>query len=95
MQTPAARQMLGQLAQSEDVGVRVEARVLVARSPDEAQKEVSALVENPQALVRLAALRTAVRYGMRNAWPTVARIINGKTFNELGNDERRELLRAA
>jgi hypothetical protein len=35
------------------------------------------------------------RYQMRNAWPTVARIINGKNFNELGNDERRELLRTA
>jgi hypothetical protein len=32
---------------------------------------------------------------MRAAWPTVARVINGKPFNDLGNDERRELLRAA
>ncbi|MBX3233828.1 MAG: protein kinase [Labilithrix sp.] len=94
MQSPGARQVLGQLAQSEDVGVRVEARVLVAANPDQAQKEVSALLENSSALVRMAALRTSVRYGMRNAWPSIARVINGKGFNELGNDERRELLRA-
>jgi hypothetical protein len=31
---------------------------------------------------------------MRTAWPAVTRIINGKSFNELGSDERRELLRA-
>ncbi|MFO0737056.1 MAG: protein kinase [Labilithrix sp.] len=94
MQTPAARQVLQQLAQSEDVGVRVEARVLVAPNPAAAEKEVSALLENNSALVRMAALRTTVRYGMRNAWGTISRAISGKTFNELGNDERRELLRA-
>jgi hypothetical protein len=32
---------------------------------------------------------------MRNAWVVLARIINGKNFNELGADERRELLRGA
>lgn len=31
---------------------------------------------------------------MRNAWAIVSRIIGGKGFNDLGNDERRELLRA-
>jgi hypothetical protein len=39
-------------------------------------------------------VRAITRYTMRAAWPTVTRIINGKTFNDLGNDERRELLRA-
>lgn len=95
MGTPAARQVLGQLAQQgDDVGVRVEARVLLAPSPDQAQKEVSDSFENPSALARMAALRTAVRYGMRNVWLSVNRIIGAKTFNELGSDERRELLRA-
>ena len=94
MQTPGARQMLQQLSQSEDVAVRVEARVLVAANPALAEKEVSTLLENNSAMVRMAAIRTAVRYGMRNAWATIARVIGGKTFNELGNDERRELLRA-
>jgi hypothetical protein len=92
--TPNARTVLGQLAQSEDVGVRVEARVLMSPSPDQDQKEVSGLMENSSALVRMAALRTSVRHGMRNAWPIIARIVAGKTFNELGNDERREVLRA-
>jgi hypothetical protein len=95
MQTPTARQAIQQLAGSEDVNVRVEARVLVAPSQEHAQNELSALLDNPSPFLRMAALRTITRYGMRNAWPTVTRIINGKNFNELGNDERRELLRAA
>lgn len=94
MGTPAARQVLGQLAQqSDDVNVRVEARVLTAPSPEHAQKEINALLDNSSALIRMAALRTSTRYGMRNAWPSVARIIGAKNFNELGTDERRELLR--
>jgi hypothetical protein len=69
--------------------------VLIAPSAEHAQQELGALLDNASALVRLAALRAVTRYQMRNNWPTVARIINGKTFNELGNDERRELLRTA
>jgi hypothetical protein len=42
----------------------------------------------------MAAMRTLTRYGVRGAWPTVQRLINAKNFNELGSDERRELLRA-
>jgi len=90
-----ARQALSQLAQSEDVNVRIEARVLTAPSADAAQQELGALLDNTSALVRMAALRAVTRYQMRNVWVTVSRIINGKSFNELGNDERRELLRAA
>lgn len=93
--TPGARQAITQLVQSEDVNVRVEARVLAAPSPEHAQQELSSLLDNASAFVRMAALRAVTRYQMRNAWVTVARIINGKTFNDLGNDERRELLRAA
>lgn len=93
--TPAARQAMVQLAQGDDINARIEARVLVAQSPEQATQELSALLDNASALVRMAALRTMTRYSMRNAWPTVARVINGKNFNELGNDERRELLRAA
>ena len=68
--------------------------MLIAPSPEHAQQELSALLDNSSALVRMAALRTSTRYGMRNAWPTVSRIIGAKSFNELGADERRELLRA-
>lgn len=92
--TPGAHQALHQLAQSEDIGARTEARVHVAPSAEHAQNELSGLLDNASAIVRLAALRTATRYQLRGTWPTVARIINGKSFNELGNDERRELLRA-
>jgi serine/threonine protein kinase len=95
MGTPGARQVLGQLAQqTDDVNVRVEARVLIAPSAEHAQKELNALLENSSAFIRMASLRTATRYGMRNVWPTVARIIAAKNFNELGTDERRELLRS-
>jgi len=91
--TAASRQAVTQLAQSEDVNVRVEARVLVASSSDQVQQELGTLLENGSALVRMAALRTVARYQTRGVWPNVAKIINGKSFNELGNDERRELLR--
>jgi hypothetical protein len=92
MATPGARQALAQLQSHEDVNVRVEARILAAPSPDHAQNELGALLDNPSAFVRMAALRAIARYSMRAAWPTIARIINAKNFNELGNDERRELL---
>ena len=92
--TPAARAALAQLAQSDDVNVRVESRVLTAPSAEHAQSEITSLLENPSAIVRMAALRTLTRYGMRAAWPTVQRLVNAKNFNELGSDERRELLRA-
>ncbi len=93
--TPGARQALQTAAGSEDVNVRVEARVLVSPSAEQAQQEIVALLDNPSAFVRLAALRAASRYGMRPAWVTVVRIINGKPFTDLGSDERRELLRCA
>ena len=93
--TIGSKQALAQLANSEDVNVRTEARVLVAPSAEHATQELSALLDNTSALVRMAALRTATRYMLRNVFVTVARIINGKSFNDLGNDERRELLRTA
>ena len=94
MASPAARQALQQLQNHEDVNVRVEARILAAPSADHAQNELASLLENASPFVRMAAVRAITRYTMRAAWPTVTRIINGKNFNELGNDERRELLRA-
>ncbi len=94
MATPAARQALAGLQAHEDVNVRVEARILAAPSAEHAQNELSALLDNASPFVRMAAVRAITRYTMRAAWPTVARLINAKNFNELGNDERRELLRA-
>ena len=94
VQTPAARQALGSLAQSEDLNVRIEARVLSAPSPEHAQTDLSSMLDNASAIVRMAVLRALTRYMMRGAWASVARAINAKNFQELGNDERRELLRA-
>jgi hypothetical protein len=92
--TPAARHALSQLSQNEDFNVRVEARVALAPSPEHALKEINTMLESTTAFIRLAALRTSIRRSIRNAWPTVARVIGAKNFTELGSDERRELLRA-
>lgn len=92
--TPAARQALGGLAQTDDVNVRVEARILMMGSPDQAVGEVSRMLENPSALVRMASLRAMIRYGLRGAWVAVQRAVQAKQFFELGTDERKELLRA-
>ncbi|HVH47023.1 MAG TPA: hypothetical protein VM925_31985, partial [Labilithrix sp.] len=95
MGTPGARQAIEKLAQqSEDMNVCVEARLLLAPSPEHAVRELNMLLENTSALVRMAALRASTRHSIRNVWPTVARIIAAKHFNDLGSDERRELLRA-
>ncbi|MBL8609454.1 MAG: serine/threonine protein kinase [Myxococcales bacterium] len=93
-QAPGGRQALAQLSQAEDVNVRLEARILLSGSPEQALSELVAMLENPQALLRIAALRTVTRHTIRGAWPTIARLVNAKNFNELGSDERRELLRA-
>jgi len=92
--TPAARQALGSLAQTDDVNVRVEARILMMGSPDQAVGEVSRMLENPSALVRMASLRAMIRYGLRGAWVAVQRAVQAKPFFDLGTDERKELLRA-
>jgi hypothetical protein len=94
MATPAARQVLAQLCQSEDMATRLEARVVVAPSPNHAEREMAGMLDNSSALVRMSALRTSTRYGMKNVWPSVSKLINAKTFHELGSDERQELLRA-
>jgi hypothetical protein len=92
--TPGARQALVTLSQSEDVGVRMEVRVLLAQSPEQAQTELASALENPSALVRMAALRAIARYGMRGTWSTIQRLVRAKEFDKLGSDERKELLRA-
>jgi hypothetical protein len=93
-QTAGARQALQGLAQHEDVNVRIEARVMMAGSPEAAQNELSTLLENPNALVRMAAMRAIVRFNVRGVWPSIARIVGAKNFPEMGSDEKREILRA-
>jgi eukaryotic-like serine/threonine-protein kinase len=91
--TPAARQALLALAQSEDVAVRVEAKVLAAGNPDAAQADLLQMCENASPFVRLAALRAAARHQVKGVFPTVVRLVKQPNFHDLGSDERQELLR--
>ncbi len=92
--TAQGQEALALAAQSEDMSVRVEARVLVAGSIEAASNELMVWCESPQPLVRMAALRAITRYGVKGAWAQISRAVNGKELNEKGTDERRELLRA-
>ncbi len=92
--TPAARQALAMLSQTEDVNVRVEAKALAMGSPEAASAELTALCENSSPLLRMAALRAVVRHGLKVTWPSIARIVRQPDFNEKGSDERKELFRA-
>jgi serine/threonine protein kinase len=92
--TPAARQVIAQLGQHEDPMVRVEARVLAASSPEQANQELTQLLGAGSALMRMAAARAATRYRATGIFPTLAGMVRSPSFNELGVDERRELLRA-
>jgi hypothetical protein len=91
--TPEAKQALQLVASSsEDVNVKVEAKVLA--EGEAATNEVAQLLEHAVALTRLAALRTLARYRMKNAWAAVARLPKAADFNERGQDERTETFRA-
>jgi HEAT repeat protein len=92
--TPQARQVLQGLQTNEDVNVRIEAKVLSSGNPEQAHGELGQMLENPSALVRMAALRAIARYRVKATWPAIARTVKAPQFNELGLDERRELLRA-
>jgi hypothetical protein len=91
--TPEARRALAQLAASEDVTVRIEAKVVLASSADQVHGELIALLESASALVRMAAQRAIARHALKQAWPAIARQVRAPNFHELGADERRELLR--
>jgi serine/threonine-protein kinase len=92
--TPEAKRALTQLASSDDASLRIEAKVLLASSAEHVQAELMQLLESGSALVRMAAQRAAIRHGLKQAWPTVARQVRATNFHELGADERRELMRA-
>jgi hypothetical protein len=90
--TQAAREALGVLAESQDVNVRIEAKMLAA-PPEQAHVELTSMLDSGSALVRMAALRALARHGLKQTFPVVARSVKAPTFHDLGNDERRELLR--
>jgi HEAT repeat protein len=92
--TPQARQVLAGLTTSEDVNVRIEAKVLSSGNPEQAHGELGQMLDNPSALVRMAAMRAIARYRVKATWPAIARAVKGPQFDKLGLDERRELLRA-
>jgi hypothetical protein len=92
--TPEAKRALAQLASSEDVTVRIEAKVLLASSADQVHGELITLLESPSALVRMAAQRAIARHMLKQAWPAIARQVRAANFHELGADERSELLRS-
>jgi hypothetical protein len=91
--TAEAKRALGQLASSDDVTVRIEAKVVLASSADQIHGELIGLLENASALVRMAAQRAIARHSLKQAWPAIARQVRAPNFHELGADERRELLR--
>ncbi len=90
--TQEARQALVLMSQSEDVNVRVEAKLLAAG--EGAHNELTAMCDNAQPLVRMAAVRAARRHQVRNAWAGISRQVKDPNFHERGADERREFLRA-
>ena len=88
-----ARQALQMVAStSDDVNVRVEAKVL--SEGEAATNEIAALCDSPTAVNRMAALRTMSRYRLKNGWAAAARILKQPDFNERGQDERTEAFRA-
>lgn len=91
--TPAAAQCLAQLQASDDPDLRISARMLTVASPEAAELELSQMLEHPNALHRMSALRTIARYQMRGCFPTLARIVQNAPQG-LGMDERLALLHA-
>jgi serine/threonine protein kinase len=91
--TPDARRALAQLAGSDDITVRIEAKVVLASSADQIHGELMLLLENGSALVRMAAQRAIARHSLKQAWSAIARQVRAPNFHELGADERRVLLR--
>ena len=92
--TPQSRSALQTLTTSEDVNVRLEAKVLASGAPEQAHAELGQSLDHPSALVRMAALRTITRYRVKGTWPQIARMVRQPQLNELGLDERRALLNA-
>jgi serine/threonine protein kinase len=90
--TPEAKRALAQLASSDDVTLRIEAKVLLASSADQIQGELMQLLESNSALARMAAQRAVTRHALKQAWPAIGRQVRAPNFHDLGADERRELL---
>ncbi len=92
--SPAARQALAALGQSEDPNVRLEAKVLFAGNAESIAAELGTMLESTSAMARMAAAKAGVRYMVRALWPVVLRHVKAPTLHELGSDERADLMTA-
>jgi serine/threonine protein kinase len=91
IQTPAAREAIAVLTKSNDIAVRIEAKILSARTPEAVEDELTALINDKSVGVRIASLRAIARHGLKKTLPAVTRRINASNFGDLVPEERREL----
>jgi serine/threonine protein kinase len=94
MGTPGSKAALAKLASVEDAALRMEVRILTATSADDFRQEVGAMLDQGQPLLRMTALRALVKHKAKPAWPIVRRLLEKPGFNDLGADERRDVLMA-
>lgn len=92
IKTAEGRKVLTELANSKDVAVRIEAKILLADTPESMQDELGRLCADKSLGVRIAALRAIARHGLKRAVPIVARQIQTASFHTLVPEERFELL---
>ncbi len=89
--TPAAREALDALSKSNDIAVRIEAKILAARTPEAVENELTTLINDASVGVRIASLRAIARHNLKRTLPAVTRRINASAFHSLVPEERREL----
>jgi hypothetical protein len=91
--THASRAVLSAIASGKDIALSLEAKIILADSPDKALAEVGALLSSPNAVVRVAALRSVARHGLKTAATNISRSVRLAGFQNLSVDERREMLK--
>ena len=89
--TPEARKALGELGNSKDIAVRIEAKILAAGTPEAVEEELTTLLNDKSIGVRIASLRALSRHGLKRVVAAVTRRINATSFGSLVPEERREL----
>jgi hypothetical protein len=95
LQTPEARQAIAQATQSPHALVRIEALGYVeGASGAQLRGEMRALLEDPSAEVRLAALRAMEKYHIAAAGPFLVLRIQSADFYKLPLEEKRQALQS-
>jgi predicted Ser/Thr protein kinase len=92
--TPGVYASLKRLAQGADPALRAEATACLAASPEALREELGQMAEAEEPEVRLAALRTLVGHGVKDAVPRLIKRAQDSAFHKLSQGERRELLAA-